>query len=67
VPSDRMQLYSKVIRPVQDYRVNQTRWCVLRWPTPSMAQAASMSRQSDSSLRMLLRMQAAAPLFLSSS
>src|ERR1700722_18738399 len=42
VPSDRMQLYSKIIRPVQDYRVNKTRWCVLRWPTPSMAQAASM-------------------------
>ena len=32
VPSDRMQLYSRVIRPVQDYRVNKTRWCVLRWP-----------------------------------
>ena len=23
VPSDRMQLYSRIIRPVQDYRVNQ--------------------------------------------
>src|SRR5271170_2897397 len=46
VPSDRMQLYSKTIRPVQDYRVNKTRWCVLRWPTPSMAQAASMSTEA---------------------
>jgi aminopeptidase len=46
VPSKRMQLYSKIIRPVQDYRVNKTRWCVLRWPTPSMAQAASMSTEA---------------------
>jgi aminopeptidase len=50
VPSDRMQLYSKVIRPVQDYRVNKTRWCVLRWPTPSMAQAASMSTEAFENL-----------------
>lgn len=46
VPSDRIQLYSKIIRPVQDYRVNKTRWCVLRWPTPSMAQAAGMSTEA---------------------
>jgi aminopeptidase len=50
VPSDRVQLYSKVIRPVQDYRVNKTRWCVLRWPTPSMAQAAGMSTESFENL-----------------
>ena len=50
VPSDRMKLYSKVFRPVQDYRVNQTRWCVLRWPTPSMAQAASMSTEAFENL-----------------
>lgn len=46
VPSDLMALYSKTIRPVQDYRVNKTRWCVLRWPTPSMAQAANMSTEA---------------------
>ena len=50
VPSDRMKLYSKTIRPVQDYRVNKTRWCVLRWPTPSMAQAASMSTEAFENL-----------------
>ena len=50
VPSDRVQLYSKTIRPVQDYRVNQTRWCVLRWPTPSMAQAAGMSTEAFENL-----------------
>lgn len=46
VPSEKMALYSKTIRPVLDYRVNKTRWVVLRWPTPSMAQAASMSTES---------------------
>jgi aminopeptidase len=50
VPSDRMKLYSKVIRPVLDYRVNKTRWCVLRWPTASMAQAAGMSTESFENL-----------------
>ena len=45
VPSDRMSLYSRLVaRPVQlDYRVNHTRWVVLRYPTPSMAQMANMS------------------------
>ena len=46
VPSDRMALYSKAIRPVLDHRVNKTRWCVLRWPSPSMAQAANMSTEA---------------------
>jgi aminopeptidase len=50
VPNGQMQLYSKVLRPVQDYRVNKTRWCVLRWPTPSMAQAAAMSTEAFENL-----------------
>jgi len=50
VPSDRMALYSKIIRPVLNYRVNKTRWCVLRWPTPSMAQGASMSTEAFENL-----------------
>lgn len=50
VPSDCMALYSKILRPVLDWRVNKTRWCVLRWPTPSMAQAASMSTESFENL-----------------
>src|SRR5215510_5358438 len=32
VPGDRMSLYSRVLRPVLNYRVNKTRWVVLRWP-----------------------------------
>ncbi|MFM8470223.1 MAG: aminopeptidase [Limisphaerales bacterium] len=46
VPSDKLALYSKILRPVLNYRVNKTKWCVLRWPTPSMAQAASMSTEA---------------------
>jgi aminopeptidase len=50
VPSATMQLYSKTLRPVQDYRVNRTKWVVLRWPTPSMAQAAGMSTEAFENL-----------------
>jgi len=50
VPSDRMKMYSRVMRPVLDYRINKTRWCVLRWPAPSMAQAAGMSTEAFENL-----------------
>ena len=50
VPSDRMALYSKTIRPALDWRVNKTRWVVLRWPSPSMAQAAGMSTEAFENL-----------------
>ncbi len=46
VSSDLMGLYSRVTRPVLNYRVSKTRWCVLRWPTPSMAQSAGMSTEA---------------------
>jgi aminopeptidase len=47
VPEDRTRLYTRlVVRPVHlDYRVNHTKWVVLRYPTPSMAQAANMSTE----------------------
>lgn len=50
VDSRRMSLYSKTLRPLLNYRVNKTRWVVLRWPTPSMAQAASMSTEAFENL-----------------
>jgi aminopeptidase len=46
VPGKLMSLYTKTTRPVQEWRVNKTRWCVLRWPAPSMAQAANMSTEA---------------------
>src|SRR5581483_21365 len=35
VPVPKMQLVAKKMRPVQDHRVKKTKWCVLRWPSPS--------------------------------
>ena len=46
VASDSMALYSRILRPVLNYRVNKTKWVVLRWPTPSMAQGAGMSTEA---------------------
>jgi aminopeptidase len=46
VPADRIALFSRITRPVLNHRVGKTRWCVLRWPTPSMAQAAGMSTEA---------------------
>src|SRR5438270_5185076 len=46
VPVAKMQLIAKKMRPVQDQRVKRTKWVVLRWPTPSMAQLAGMSTEA---------------------
>ena len=46
VPSRLLALYAKAILPLHNYRVDKTRWCVLRWPSPSMAQAANMSTEA---------------------
>ena len=43
VPAKNMQMLSAKMRPVLNQRVNKTRWCVLCWPHPSMAQSAGMS------------------------
>src|SRR5437667_4113018 len=43
VPVEQMKLIAKKMRPVQDQRVKNTKWVVLRWPTPSMAQLAGVS------------------------
>lgn len=46
VPSAKMNQYSKILRPVQDYRVNHTKWVVLRYPNDSMAQLAHTSLEA---------------------
>ena len=46
VPQAKMALLSEKLRPALDYRINKTRWVVLRWPTPSMAQQAQMSTEA---------------------
>jgi aminopeptidase len=47
VPQDKMKLYmSNWMKPVHlEVRVPKTKWVVLRWPTPSMAQQADMSTE----------------------
>lgn len=46
VPAANMETAMKQLRPVQNMRVKDTKWCVLRWPTPSMAQQAGMSTEA---------------------
>src|SRR5256714_8313050 len=46
VPVPKMQLLAKKMNPVQDQRVKKTKWCVLRWPSSSMAQLAGMSTEA---------------------
>jgi aminopeptidase len=46
VPGDRMSLAMKKLKPVIDHRVRKTKWCVLRWPTPAMAQQAGFSTEA---------------------
>ncbi len=46
VPAEQAQLVSQVMKPVLDWRVNKTKWVVLRWPTAAMAQQAMMSTES---------------------
>jgi aminopeptidase len=45
VPADKMKLYSSLyVKPVHlEYRVNHTKWVLLRYPNTSMAQLANMS------------------------
>jgi aminopeptidase len=46
VPTDSMQLAMRLLKPVLEQRVNHTKWVVLRWPTPAMAQLAGMSTEA---------------------
>ena len=47
VPADKQELFSKVYqRPLMDVRINDTKWVVLRYPNPSMAQAAGTSLEA---------------------
>ena len=48
VPDEKMKIYRKLwSNPVHsETRVPNTKWTVLRWPTPSMAQQAGMSTEA---------------------
>jgi aminopeptidase len=46
VPEEKMRLVAGKMRPVMDWRINKTKWVVLRWPTSAMAQQAQMSTEA---------------------
>jgi aminopeptidase len=46
VPQEKANMVQRVLRPLLNERVNNTRWCVLRWPSSSMAQQAGMSTEA---------------------
>ena len=46
VSAKQMKLVAKKMRPVNDQRVQKTKWVVLRWPSPSMAQLAGVSSEA---------------------
>ena len=46
VPASRVQLVSRLMKPVLDHRVDKTKWVVLRWPTSAMAQQAALSTEA---------------------
>ncbi|MBT8037722.1 MAG: aminopeptidase [Verrucomicrobiae bacterium] len=46
VPTAKMKTMMTHMRKVLNYRVKKTKWCVLRWPSPSMAQQAGMSTEA---------------------
>lgn len=46
VPQSNMAKISAAMKEAVDWRVNKTKWVVLRWPTPAMAQQAQMSSEA---------------------
>jgi aminopeptidase len=48
VPKEKQQLYEESVwaKVHRDIRIKKTRWVVLRWPSPSMAQMAEMSTEA---------------------
>jgi aminopeptidase len=45
VPPEKQRIYEQTVWKTVHHaiRIKKTRWCVMRWPTPSMAQMAEMS------------------------
>lgn len=46
IPPKQLNMVKQITRPVINERVNNTKWCVLRWPTDSMSQSANMSTEA---------------------
>ena len=46
VPAEKQNMYYQGLQPTLDYRVNHTKWVVLRYPNDSMAQLSNTSLES---------------------
>src|SRR5205085_5713971 len=48
VPAEKQKIYEQTVwkQVHHNVRIKKTRWCVLRWPNPSMAQMAEMSTEA---------------------
>lgn len=46
VPSDKLAMYNNLTNPTENYRVDHTKWVVLRYPNNSMAQLAHTSLEA---------------------
>ncbi|WP_312649091.1 aminopeptidase [Aminipila sp.] len=46
IPSEKMNMYNRILHPVLEERVNHTKWVVLRYPNHSMAQLATTSLEA---------------------
>jgi len=45
VPLKNYAQAAKIMKPIQNYRVNKTKWVLLRWPTPGFSQAAKCNTE----------------------
>ncbi|MDR2603015.1 MAG: aminopeptidase [Puniceicoccales bacterium] len=43
VAQEQRMMIDRIMRPVQDWRVQKTKWVILRWPSDGFAQQAKMS------------------------
>lgn len=48
ISADKINEYNKITSPVLDFRVNNTKWVILRYPNRAMAQLASTSLENFS-------------------
>jgi aminopeptidase len=46
VPAEKQNLYYQALQPTLDYRVNHTKWVVMRYPNDSMAQLSNTSLEA---------------------
>lgn len=46
VPVEKLQLYDSLMDPVLERRLNHTKWVLLRYPNPALAQMSDMSQET---------------------